>query len=177
MNIPDIETRYRAMEDGELAALAAEPDELTAEAQTSLAKELARRRINPSRLTEELRGEVEARNARGRRWNPGAIYSFVPGSKVFVARIQDWRTYKRQTGQYPILSIAAYAFHVAMALFIFVGLVWYAVGHHWSRWGLAGAFLLLASVEGYFSDRLLGEMRSREIARYRSKRASKMIKL
>jgi hypothetical protein len=130
VNIPDIETRYRAMGDGELAALATEPVQLTAEAQASLTRELARRRINPSRLTEELRGEEEARNGRERRWNPGAIYSFVPGSKVFVARIRDWRTYKRQTGEYPILSIVAYALHVVIAFFIFVGLVWFAAGRH-----------------------------------------------
>lgn len=173
MNIPDIETRHRAMDDGELLALASQQDQLTTDARTSLAQELARRRINPNKLSDELREEVRTRNGRERRWNPGAIYSFVPGSKVFVARIKDWRTYKRQTGQYPIRSIGAYAFHVAIALFIFVGLVWYAVGDHWSRWGLAGAFLLLASVEGYFSDRLLGEMRLREIARYRSRRRPK----
>jgi hypothetical protein len=172
VNRADIETRYRAMDDGELAALAAQPDELTTDAQASLARELASRRINLSKLSDELREEVRARNGRERLWNPGAIYSFVPGSKVLVAKIKDWRTYKRQTGQYPILSIVAYAFHVAIALFIFVGLVWYAVGHHWSRWGLAGAFLFLASVEGYLSDRLLGEMRLREIARYRSRRRS-----
>jgi hypothetical protein len=158
------------MDDGELLALAAELDQLTAEAQTSLTKELARRRVNPNRLSEELREEVKARNGLERRWNPGAIYFFVPELKWLVARTKDWRTYKRQTGHYPILSVLTYAFHVALALVIFMALVWHAVGHHWSTWSFVGTFLVLALVEGYFSDRLLGKARLREIARYRSRR-------
>jgi hypothetical protein len=67
VNIVDIETRYHAMDDGELLALAAKPDQLTAEAQTSLTNELARRRINPTNLAEELREEGKARNGLERR--------------------------------------------------------------------------------------------------------------
>ena len=170
MNTADLDKRYRSMNDGELLALAAEPDQLTPEAQISLKNELAWRRINPQNLSKELQQEVKARNSLERQWNPRAIYFFIPELKWLVARIKDWKHYKSQTGAFPILSIFAYALHLVIALFGMALIVWYAVGHHWSTWMFLGILLPLALVDVYLSDWLLGKIRINEITRHRSRR-------
>lgn len=173
MDITDLTERYQAMDDGELLALAAEPYQLTPEAQTSLRRELAKRRINPNAVSEDLREEVKARNSLERHWNPEPLYFYWPGLRWFVATIRDWRKFRRQTGQTPTPSILTYFLHLIFALLVVVLLVWYAVPRHWSSWVLLGLFLPLAIADSYLSDWLLGKVRMSEIARYRFERRPK----
>jgi len=173
MDIAYLSERYQAMDDGELLALAAQPDQLTAEAQTSLTKELARRRINPKDLSADLREEVKARNGLERHWNPDAAYFFWPGLRWVVARINNWQEFTGRTGRIPTLSIFSYIVHLALALFVLALVIWYGAQHHWSTWVFIGCVAPLAIADSYLSDWLLGKVRIYEIAKYRTARRPK----
>jgi hypothetical protein len=173
MNVGDLTARYQAMDDGELLALASEPDQLSAEAQISLTEELARRHINPKDLSDGLREEVKARSELERHWNPDAAYFFWPELRWFVARINNWQEFARRTGRIPTLSILTYFIHLAFSLFVLALVIWYSAQRHWSNWIFIGCVAPLAIADSYALDWLLSKVRIYEIVRYRSRRSAK----
>ena len=144
---------YQSQTDEELLRLAIDPGKLVPEANVVLNRELARRRINspeqPQAFREEEQpGSCEKSGAAKRR-------SFT----YFSDTIQDWKKYKRQTGEWPFLSIFVYAVHFVIALIGLALIVWYGGGHHWSSLSLLVVFLPLGVVDIALSDWLFGKVR------------------
>jgi hypothetical protein len=93
VDLQSLAEHYQSQTDEELLRLAIDPGKLVPEANVVLNRELARRRINsPEQLQlfreEEQPGNYEKSEAAKRR-------SFT----YFSDTIQDWKKYKRQTGE------------------------------------------------------------------------------
>jgi hypothetical protein len=80
-----------------------------------------------------------------------------------IATLSDWRMYKRQTGEWPLLSVAVCLLHLGIVL----AAVWWAVKQNWSR-ALFGLFVLpIAFAVMFLWNWIGGKTRAFELQRYR----------
>jgi hypothetical protein len=164
--LDDLAKHYAAQTDDQLLLLKQESGQLTAEAREQLAIEIGRRRIKAA-AGNDLRGE----NVREPRRAPDKLADAFPSLRRFLATLRDWKEYKRRTGKWPMLSILFWFVHGAFLLGSAGFLVWFGVGHHWSRtkWILiVGLFLLLDVV---LEDWIRGTIRLHELRHQRKARS------
>ena|ERR1700680_4027167 len=99
-----------------------------------------------------------------------SIYSAPRILRGAAATLRKWKEFRDQTGEWPVLSIAASLFEIT--LFVVGGgfLIWYSQEHHWSKNRFAliliTAGLPFALGWGWIQDKIyLGERRRARHAR------------
>lgn len=103
------ESQYQAKRDEELLRLVVELEQLTPEAQVQLHTELAKRGISEARR-EDFRAEKN--QTRTETTEGSKITLLFPSLRRLAETLRGWKRYKGQTGEWPALSIIAYAVHV-----------------------------------------------------------------
>ena len=161
VDLQSLAEHYQRQTDEELLRLAIDPGNLVPEAYVVLNSELARRRINSPEQLQAFREEEQS----GKDQKSKAAKKRPPWYSSDT--IQDWKKYRRQTGDWPFLSIFVYALHSMIALIGLALIVWYGADHHWSLRMLVIWPLALADI--VFSSWLLRKVRRHEIARHRSR--------
>ena len=129
---------YETLSNDELSDLALTPEQLSPEAKDYLASELSRRRITSRKV-------AEYKNDRSRTQNEEKgstrerLKGLFPSLKGLWVTIEDWRRYRRWTGQWPFRSIGFSVLHLFVPLAATLFIVWHGIQHSWSR----GRFLLI----------------------------------
>jgi hypothetical protein len=124
----ELARNYQSQTDDELLQLEQESEQLTPEAREQLLGELRRRKINLE-PTKSLRNEDAGQpNNVSHKLNV-----LFPSFRRAVGTVNNWRQYKRQTGNWPALSIFFHLGHGALGLSCGVLYFWFALSHGWSR--------------------------------------------
>jgi hypothetical protein len=97
---------------------------------------------------------------------------WIGGIKRFVATVRDWKHYKRQTGEWPLISIAAYVLHLIAMLAGIALLVWYGGKQGWSNTQLVLVLLPLALFGVFSWDWVQRKIRLGEIRRFKRRRTT-----
>lgn len=140
----ELESQYQAKTDEELLRLVVELEQLTPEAQVQLHTELAKRGISEARR-EDFRSEKN--QTRTETTEGSKITLLFPSLRRLAETLRDWKRYKGQTGEWPALSIIAYAVHGIMLFSCAAFLVWFGFQHNWSKTRFLVIVLLLALPE------------------------------
>jgi hypothetical protein len=168
METLDFRKQYEAMTNEELLNLAMDSEQLIAEARNALDSELSRRAIGRGEVEEY--GRERSTHKEDKKYNPEAAYFLFPSLRRIRATLDDWRKYRRQTGEWPRRSIAFYLLHLLIEVAALILIVWYGLQHGWST----GLFLLvvlpLTAVDVLLSSWLQNRIRLSEIARHRHPR-------
>jgi hypothetical protein len=163
METQDLARRYQDKTNEELLRLASDPEELTPEAQLQLHAELAKRGIDPEASLEEFwaeEGQSATQPTKQRMKGYG-----------FAATLRDWKGYRKQTGEWPVVSVIASVVQGVVLLSCVLFIVLFAVKHDWSRtkFLLVCASVLLAEL--CLWDRLQKKIRLKELREYRRRRS------
>jgi Ca2+/Na+ antiporter len=104
------------------------------------------------------------------------IFTIKDMVKGFLATVRSWRVYKRQTGEWPFLSIALYLLDLVLLCAGMAFLIWFSVNHHWSKMRLALIALLLLFPFVLFWSWLEDRIRLTEIRRFRRRNRKNLLK-
>jgi len=80
-----------------------------------------------------------------------------------AATFKDWSRFRRQTGRWPWLSIAARLLWLVLLVLSGGFLIWWSVTHHWSKWQFLLGFLLFFVPFELLYERLEKAIRLREV--------------
>ncbi len=169
MEIRDLAAQYQTQSDEELLQLALDPQQLTPEANALLRAELAKRHIHTDDRFNEFRVEKQQHEEQDRSSKRASLFPTITRA---TKTIRDWRQYRRRAGTWPILSIAGHVLHFAALLGVIAFMVWYGVGHNWSKPTLLLVSLPVILVEGVLWDSFRKGIRLRELVSYRNRRNS-----
>jgi len=164
MGMQELESQYQAKTDEELLRLVVEVEQLTPEAQVQLHTELAKRGISEARR-EDFRSEKN--QTRTETTEGSKITLLFPSLRRLAETLRDWKRYKGQTGEWPALSMIAYAVHGIMLFSCAAFLVWFGFHHNWSKTRFLVIVLLLALPEVILWDWVQKRIRLREIRKHR----------
>src|SRR6202023_2301671 len=164
MGMRELESQYQTKTDEELLRLVVELEQLTPEAQVQLHTELAKRGISEARR-EDFRSEKN--QTRTETTEGSKITLLFPSLRRLAETLRDWKRYKGQTGEWPALSIIAYAVHGIMLFNSAAFLVWFGFQHNWSKTRFLVIVLLLALPEVISWDWVQKRIRLREIRKHR----------
>ena len=168
MEALDFRKQYEAMTNEELLSLALDAEQLSPEARNTLDSELSSRVIGRSKINEH--GQDLSAHKGDRKYNPQAAYSFFPSLRRIRATLDDWRKYRRQTGEWPRRSIAFYFVPLLVEIAALIFIVWYSVLHDWSKGKLLVIVLPLIAVDVLVASWLQKRIRLSEIERRRHAR-------
>jgi hypothetical protein len=164
MAMQELESQYQAKSDEELLRLEVELEQLTPEAQVRLHTELAKRGISKARREDFPAEKNQTRT--GTTEGPKITLLF-PSLRRLAETLRDWKRYKGQTGEWPALSIIAYAVHGIMLFGCAAFLVWFGFRRNWSGTRFLVIVLLLALPEVILWDWVQKSIRLREIRKHR----------
>jgi hypothetical protein len=171
MEILDFRTQYETMTDDQLLNLAIDSSELSPVAREWFEGELSKRRIG-RREIEEYRRERASYSESQSREHAEKIGYGRSSFRRFRETLDDWKKYRRQTGQWPRRSIAFYFLHLLFAATALLLIAWYGVQRGWSK----GFFMLivvpLLLVDVLIESWIEGKIRRSEIVRHRIKRGA-----
>jgi hypothetical protein len=71
------------------------------------------------------------------------ILGLIDTVKDARSTLADWGKYKRQTGRWPLLSIAAHVLNFVALAAILIWLIFYSARYGWSKLRLAGTAALI----------------------------------
>src|SRR6266853_262852 len=100
---------------------------------------------SPSERREDFRAEKN--QTRTDTTEGSKITLLFPSLRRLAETLRDWKRYKGQTGEWPALSIIAYAVHGIMLFSCAAFLVWFGFQHNWSKTRFLVIVLLLALPE------------------------------
>ena len=149
------------MTDEELLRLSLESETLAPEAGVQLHAELAKRGINSPALLEEFRMESSHAAPKATEYKRRS---------VFVAALRDWKRYRQQTGEWPVLSIIAALIQGVVLSGCGLFTVVFAVEHDWPKAKFLLVFVCLLVAELCVWDRIQKKIRLKELRSYRIKR-------
>lgn len=100
-----------------------------------------------------------------------SLWGLVDTIKNARATLRDWGEYRRETGRWPLLSIAAHASNFVALAAIVLWLILYGSRHGWSNshfgWTLIVALLPYMLLWSWVEDKVkLNEIRSRRRLRF-----------
>jgi hypothetical protein len=104
------------------------------------------------------------------------ILTITDTVKGFLATLRSWGVYKRQTGEWPSLSIAFYLLDLVLLCAGLAFLIWFAVNHHWSKIRVGLTTLLLLFPFVFFWSWLEDRIRLTEIRRFRRRNRKILLK-
>ena len=168
METLDFRKQYEAMTNEELLNLAMDSEQLNPEARNSLDSELSRRGIGRGKIHEY--SQDRSRRKGDGKYNPQAAYSLFPSLRRIRATLDDWRKYRRQTGEWPRRSIAFYFVRLLVEIAALILIVWYSVLHGWSKGIFLVVVLPLITVDVLVSSWLQNRIRLSEVERHRHAR-------
>ena len=99
VDLQELARQYEAQTDEELLRLSLAAAQLAPEARTQLQAEMAKRGIDTAARLEEFHEEEIQAAAEPLNYSKKGV--------GIDAALQDWKLYRRQTGDWPILSVAA----------------------------------------------------------------------
>jgi hypothetical protein len=166
METVDFEHRYRTKTNEELMELALDTDDLSLEARDALKSALSKRQIEKKDI-DEYRDQKKERRESDKDSNRKTAHFLWPSLGKIRATLNDWKKYKHQTGEWPILTIGFSFLHLLIDLAGLVFILWYSGKHHWSKGTFLLVILPLILVDVLVSDRFVGKIRLFEISRYR----------
>jgi hypothetical protein len=162
----DLARHYEVQTDDQLLRLRQESDELTPEARGQLFRELQKRKLS-ARPKDDFRAQSEAEPQLSEK-----VSVLFPSLRGLVATLKDFSRYRRQTGEWPLLSVAVHLAHGIVFLGCVGWILWFGLGHNWSGTRLILVFILLISIDVVAENWIERKVRLRELRKFRRNRHS-----
>jgi hypothetical protein len=159
----DLAKHYEAQNDDQLLQLRQESDQLMPEAREQLLHEIQKRKLSqtPKNDLQDLSREEPKLSEK--------ISVLFPSLRGPVGTFRDFSEYKRQTGEWPLLSVLVHLLHGIVFLGWVGWILWFGLSHNWSGTRLILVFVLLISTDVLAENWIERKVRLRELQTFRKK--------